>query len=231
MRKYHSTLLAGVAALAFAAGISAASAQGEGKDHAGGPPAAQPQATQTTPAGGAAKDAGAPPPGEEHRTGKGPAAAVKQPTGAKPATAATKEGKAPTGQTAQKVTPGNKTNPNGAAANGAGNKTNPNAAAANGEHEPGAAGKTGGNVKLTEQQRTKIRTTIINGGNAPRVSHVNFDVKVGIVVPRESVHVVPVPETLVVIEPEWRGFLYFVYEDEVVIVSPDDMRIVAVLEV
>ena len=35
--------------------------------------------------------------------------------------------------------------------------------------------------------------------------------------------------TLVRIEPEWRGFLYFVYEDEVVIVSPDDMKIVAVV--
>jgi hypothetical protein len=43
------------------------------------------------------------------------------------------------------------------------------------------------------------------------------------------IHVVPVPETLVRIEPEWRGFLYFVYEDEVVIVSPDDMKIVAVV--
>jgi hypothetical protein len=31
------------------------------------------------------------------------------------------------------------------------------------------------------------------------------------------------------IDPAWRGFLYFVYEDEVVIVNPRDMRIVAVL--
>jgi uncharacterized protein Smg (DUF494 family) len=31
------------------------------------------------------------------------------------------------------------------------------------------------------------------------------------------------------IDPAWRGFLYFVHEDEVVIVNPRDMRIVAVL--
>jgi Protein of unknown function (DUF1236) len=87
----------------------------------------------------------------------------------------------------------------------------------------------GVNVQLNEQQRTEIRTTVINAHGAPRVSHVDFDVTVGTVVPRERIHVVPVPQTLVRIEPEWRGFLYFVYEDEVVIVSPDDMKIVAVV--
>jgi hypothetical protein len=33
------------------------------------------------------------------------------------------------------------------------------------------------------------------------------------------------------IEPGWRGFLYFIYEDDLVIVDPSDMRIVAVLPV
>ena len=50
-------------------------------------------------------------------------------------------------------------------------------------------------------------------------------------IPRNGIEIVPVPETLVQIEPEWRGFLYFVYEDEIVIVNPDDMRIVAVVPV
>jgi uncharacterized protein Smg (DUF494 family) len=61
------------------------------------------------------------------------------------------------------------------------------------------------------------------------VSNVDFDVTVGTVIPRGRIHVVPVPETLVRIEPEWRGFLYFVYEDEVVVVNPRDMKIVAVI--
>ena len=93
----------------------------------------------------------------------------------------------------------------------------------------GSHAAAGVNVQLNEQQRTEIRTTVINAHGAPRVSHVDFDVTVGTVIPRERIHVVPVPETLVRIEPEWRGFLYFVYEDEVVIVSPDDMKIVAVV--
>jgi hypothetical protein len=88
---------------------------------------------------------------------------------------------------------------------------------------------SGMNVRLTDQQRTEIRSTVINGHGAPRVAHVDFDVTVGTVVPRGRIHVVPVPETLVRIEPAWRGFLYFVYEDEVVIVDPNDMKIVAVV--
>ena len=48
---------------------------------------------------------------------------------------------------------------------------------------------------------------------------------------REHIHVVPVPETLVRIEPEWRGYMYFVYEDEIIVVNPRDYKIVAVLPV
>ena len=93
------------------------------------------------------------------------------------------------------------------------------------------ANASGVNVKLNDQQRNEIRTTVIDKSGAPRVDHVDFDLTVGTVIPREHVHVVPVPETLVRIEPEWRGYLYFVYETDVVIVNPRDMKIVAVLAV
>jgi hypothetical protein len=88
---------------------------------------------------------------------------------------------------------------------------------------------SGANVKLSERQRSEIRTTVIDARGAPRISHVDFDVAVGTAIPRGKIHVVPVPETLVRIEPDWRGFLYFVYEDEVVIVNPNDMKIVAIV--
>ena len=86
-------------------------------------------------------------------------------------------------------------------------------------------------VTLNDEQRTKIRQTVIGASGAPRVSHVDFNLAVGTVIPRGRIHVVPVPQTLVSIEPAWRGFLYFVYEDELVIVNPRDMRIVAVVPV
>ena len=67
-------------------------------------------------------------------------------------------------------------------------------------------------------------------GSAPRVTNVNFDIKVGTVVPR-TVRVAPLSPILVEIEPQWRGYMYFVYQDEIIIVEPGTLRIVAVLEV
>jgi hypothetical protein len=104
--------------------------------------------------------------------------------------------------------------------------------AANEDEHRAAEEKSGkaANVKLSADQRTKIRTTVLQGG-ASRVTNVNFIVTVGTVVPRGSVEIIPVPATLVEIEPEWRGFLYFVYGDEIVLVDPSDMTIVAVVAV
>ena len=66
--------------------------------------------------------------------------------------------------------------------------------------------------------------------NKLTASNVNFDVKVGIVVPR-TVRIAPLPATLISIEPTWRGYMYFVYQDEIIVVEPNTLRIVAVLEV
>jgi hypothetical protein len=88
---------------------------------------------------------------------------------------------------------------------------------------------SGFNGTLTDEQRTRIRSRVIGARGAPRVDHVGFDVAVGTAIPRGHIHVAPVPRYLVRIDPAWRGFLYFVYEDELVIVNPQDMRIVAVL--
>ena len=87
----------------------------------------------------------------------------------------------------------------------------------------------GSRVTLTPEQRTRIRDTVIDARSAPRVGHVDFNIRVGTLVPRREIHVIPVPRTLVEIDPVWRGYLYFVVRDEVVIVNPRDMRIVAVL--
>jgi len=92
-------------------------------------------------------------------------------------------------------------------------------------------GAGGTNVTLNNQQRTQIRDTVINGRGAPRVGSVGFNVTIGTVIPRGHLHLVRVPETLVRIDPGWRGFLYFVYNDEIVIVDPHDMRIVEVLPI
>lgn len=78
------------------------------------------------------------------------------------------------------------------------------------------------------QHRMEI-DRIVDASDAPRADRVDFNVQVGSVVPRRSVHFVPVPQTLVQIEPRWHDYYYFVYENQVVVVSPRTMRIVAVL--
>ena len=87
----------------------------------------------------------------------------------------------------------------------------------------------GSTVNLTTEQRTKIRQTVLVGGNAPRVSNVNFSLRVGTVVPT-SVRVVEVAPVLVEIHPEWRGYFYFVVGDEIIIVDRNH-HIVAILAV
>ena len=87
------------------------------------------------------------------------------------------------------------------------------------------------NVSLNDQQRTKIRETVINSRSAPRVSNVDFSVNVGTVIPRGHIHLVRVPETLIRIQPRWRHYVYFVYNDEIVIVDPRSMRIIDVMPV
>jgi len=95
-----------------------------------------------------------------------------------------------------------------------------------------AGPQAGGNVRLTGEQRANIQRTVINAPDAPRVARVPFGVRVGTAIPGDfNVHFVPVPKTLVNVDPAWGGLLYFVYRDDIVIVNPADRRIVAVLPV
>ena len=92
-------------------------------------------------------------------------------------------------------------------------------------------GRTGGaGAELSTEQRTQVRQTILQSGNVPRVSRseVNINISVGTVVPR-SVRLVSLPERIVTIRPAWRGFLYFVVENEIIVVEPGSLKIVAVI--
>ena len=82
---------------------------------------------------------------------------------------------------------------------------------------------------LTVEQKTKVRETVLRGSSAPRVTSVNFNVSVGTVVPT-TVRVVELPPVLIEYYPDWRGYLYFVYNDEIIVVDRNH-RIIAVLEV
>lgn len=101
--------------------------------------------------------------------------------------------------------------------------------AANQKATSGSAPAAGG-ANLNAQQKTVIKNTIINNKSAPRVSHVDFNVSVGVAVPT-SVHFARVPDTIVEIHPAWRGYDYFVYNEEVIIIQPKTRKIVAIIVV
>jgi peptidoglycan hydrolase-like protein with peptidoglycan-binding domain len=82
-------------------------------------------------------------------------------------------------------------------------------------------------VNLTSQQRTRIQQTVLTGRDVPRVNNVNFAVSVGTVVPT-SVRVVDVGPELIEINPQWRGYKYFVVHDDVVVID-NSRRIVSVV--
>jgi Protein of unknown function (DUF1236) len=91
----------------------------------------------------------------------------------------------------------------------------------------GAAGSRA-SVVLTPEKRTEVHELIVKERNAPRMDRVDFNLSVGSKVPR-SVRFVPVPSRIVEIEPSWRGYEYFMVGDQIVIVDPRSMEIVAVI--
>lgn len=91
----------------------------------------------------------------------------------------------------------------------------------------GQAG-AGAGAKLSTEQRTKI-TSVIKEEHVAPVTNVNFSISVGTRVPREvSFH--PLPAEIVTVYPDWRGYEFFLVRDQIVVVNPRTLEIVAVLE-
>ena len=103
-------------------------------------------------------------------------------------------------------------------------KTDPKASKTG--EKPAAADK--GTAKITTEQRTEIRQTIIKQADAPRVTNVDFSVSIGTAVPR-TVNVVVLPARVVEIYPQWRGYRYFIVGDRIIIID-DGWRIVFIIE-
>jgi hypothetical protein len=108
-------------------------------------------------------------------------------------------------------------------------------AGANGNQERmgqqnGTSGRASGgaNVQLSQDQRTKIKDVVVGGRNVARADNVNFNIRVGVAVPR-TVHVAVLPAEVVTIVPEYRGFEYVVVGDQLLIIDPNTLEIVAIL--
>jgi hypothetical protein len=93
----------------------------------------------------------------------------------------------------------------------------------------GTSGRAGGaSVQLSQDQRTKVKDVIVRDRNVARVNSANFSVSVGAKVPRD-VHVSVLPPEIVTIVPEYRGFEYVMVGDQLLIIDPNTLEIVAVL--
>jgi Protein of unknown function (DUF1236) len=87
---------------------------------------------------------------------------------------------------------------------------------------------SGKSVQLSQDQRTRVHAIIGKSSTARASTDEHFNVSVGAKVPR-SVHFEVLPEEIVEIVPEFRGFDYVLIGDEILIIDPDTLEIVAII--
>jgi hypothetical protein len=89
--------------------------------------------------------------------------------------------------------------------------------------------KTASINNVTVEQKTQV-TQIIHETKVEPVRDVNFDISVGIEVPRHKVRLHRLPARIVKIVPAYESYEYFVLADgRIVIVDPDTYKIVLIL--
>ena len=88
-------------------------------------------------------------------------------------------------------------------------------------------GAAGGRANLSSEQRTKISAVFKQHRVTP--AHLNVSIQVGTRVPG-NVHFYPIPQDVVVIYPEWRGYDYILVGDQILVIDPGSHEIVAILD-
>jgi hypothetical protein len=101
-----------------------------------------------------------------------------------------------------------------------GKEGNSDKAAADAKNGPPAS-------SVVPEKQAKISEVLAKEKVEP-VTHVNFTISVGVSVP-ESVHLRRLPDEIVTIVPEYRGYDYIVVEEEIVIIEPRTRKIVVTI--
>lgn len=244
MSKERNTVLAGIAALALFAGVSIASAQDtqdQNKGPQGNPPAAQ-QMNKGPSAGRTGQSTQKQQPGkmgQNQQTEQHPTAQSGKMQAGNSAQRTHMNNRAAMRERNRRTTAEHNRMQRPSTAQQQPNRPQQFGEQPNGQQQFGERPRNGleglqgnaagGTVQLSEEQRAQIRTGILNAPNAPRVGNVDFPIVAGTVIPRGAIQIVPVPPPLVQIDPAWRHYSYFVWNDQLIIVNPRDMRIVAVV--
>jgi hypothetical protein len=100
-------------------------------------------------------------------------------------------------------------------------KEKPTPTAARDETKPGAP------AALSAEQHAKIWSTL-RGEKTERLTNVQFSITVGEVVPG-TVHLYSMPVSVVEYAPQYRDYEYILVGDQILIVDPHTLRIVAVI--
>jgi len=93
----------------------------------------------------------------------------------------------------------------------------------------GKASSRGASVQLSQDQRSRIGAVIGKSSSARVTTSANFNVSVGTRVPRD-VHFAVLPADVVEIVPQYEGYDYVVVGEQILIIDPNDMEIVAIIE-
>jgi hypothetical protein len=221
--------LMSVAAAALIAGTGFANAQGAGAGRESAPTGATTQ--QSAPSSERAAPPSAAPMNRDASQSGAPAEAPKsaqsdekmQPQGGKNQRAQD-DMKAPKGEKSAQDN-NMKGEKGGAAKDGNMNRADDRDGAAKSTTTTGQAAAGG---KLSTEQRTKI-TTVIKSQNVRPVTNVNFSISVGTRVPR-NVGFHPLPAEIVTVYPDWRGYEFFLVSDQIIVVNPRTLEIVAVID-
>jgi hypothetical protein len=218
----RNTLLVTVAATALIAGAGLASAQGTGGE-APGPATHEPKA----PGGKIDQHSSSVPP-------KSPTPNARAPMKPAPtALAPAKETPAPTALAPTKEKPTETAQaPSVAKPQAAEHGGNPKASEPpNSRMTPSTATdetKSGPPAALSTEQHAKIRDTL-RVEKSERLTSVPFSTKVGEAIPG-TVHLYVLPVSIMEYAPQYRGYEYILVGDEILIVDPRTLRIVAVLD-
>jgi hypothetical protein len=246
----RNTLLVTVATAALIAGAGLASAQGTGENReAPGAAAHEPKAPggkmdqhpSTLPQKSPAPNAQAPmkekpAPTAQVPVKENPAPTAQAPIKEKPAPTAQapmKEKPAPTAQAPTKEKPAETAQapsvakPQATEHGGNAQSSEP----PNSRMAPSTArdeAKSGPPAALSSEQHAKIRSTL-RLEKSERLTNVSFSHKVGEAIPG-TVHLYVLPVSIMEYAPQYRGYEYFLVGDEILIVDPRTLRIVAVID-
>jgi hypothetical protein len=86
-----------------------------------------------------------------------------------------------------------------------------------------------GGARISVEQRTRI-TNIIRQQHVQPLTNVNFEIRTGARVPRD-VRFHPLPQEIVTIYPQWRGYEYVLVKEQIVVIDPKTLEIVDVIDV